>query len=60
MRPVPCHPVLTGYLRWHIHEFGITPDGRLFRGARGGDLSESVYARVWRGARLLALTPLNR
>jgi len=57
VRPVPCHPALTGYLRWHVHQFGVTPDGRLFRGARGRDLSESVYARVWRGARLLAFTP---
>jgi len=57
VRPVPCHPALTGYLRSHIHEFGTATDGRLFRGARGGDLSESVYARGWRGARFLAFTP---
>jgi integrase len=29
---------------------------RLFRGERGGDLSESVYQRAWQGARL-AFTP---
>jgi integrase len=57
VRPVPCHPDLTRYLRWHISEFGTAPDGRLFRGERGGDLSESVYGRVWQGARLLAFTP---
>ncbi|HLM88460.1 MAG TPA: hypothetical protein VK284_05440 [Streptosporangiaceae bacterium] len=57
VRPVPCHPALTRYLRWHISEFGTSPDGRLFRGERGGDLSESVYGRVWQGARLLAFPP---
>ena len=54
---MPCHPALIRYLRWHISEFGTAPDGRLFRGERGGDLSESVYGRVWQGARLLAFTP---
>lgn len=57
VRPVPCHPALTRYLRQHIQEFGTAPDGRLFRGERGGDLSESVYQRAWQGARLLAFTP---
>jgi integrase len=57
VRPVPCHPALTRYLRRHIAEFGTAPDGRLFRGERGGDLSESVYQRAWQGARLLAFTP---
>lgn len=44
-------------MRWHLAEFGIAPDGRLFRGYRGGDLSESLYSRVWQGARRLAFTP---
>ncbi len=57
VRPVPCHPALTAYINWHIAEFGTAPDGRLFRGERGGDLSESVYGRAWHGARLLAFTP---
>lgn len=57
VRPVPCHPALTGYLHRHIEQFGTAPDGRLFRGERGGDLSESVYGRAWQGARLLAFTP---
>ena len=57
VRPVPCHPALTRYLRGHIGQFGTAPDGRLFRGYRGGDLSESVYGRVWQGARLLAFPP---
>jgi integrase len=55
--PVPCHPALSRCLRHHIEEFGTAPDGRLFRGERGGDLSESVYQRVWQSARLLAFTP---
>jgi integrase len=58
VRPVPCHPALTGYLHQHIAQFGTAPDGRLFRGERGGDLSESVYGRVWQGARPLALPPV--
>ena len=33
------------------------PDGRLFRGARGGMLSESVYGRAWHAARQAALGP---
>jgi len=57
VRPVPCHPTLTGYIHRHIEEFGTAPDGRLFRGERGGDLSESVYGRAWQNARLLAFTP---
>lgn len=57
VRPVPCHPALTAYLHRHIAEYGTTRDGRLFRGDRGGDLSESVYGRAWQGARLLAFTP---
>jgi integrase len=58
VRPVPCHPALTRYLHRHIAQFDTASDGRLFRGERGGDLSESVYGRVWQGARLLAFTPM--
>jgi integrase len=57
VRPVPCHPALTKYLRGHIGQFGTAMDGRLFRGYRGEDLSESVYGRAWQGARLLAFPP---
>ena len=57
VRPVPCHPALTGYIHRHIAEIGTAPDGRLFRGERGGDLSESVYGRAWQAARQLAFTP---
>lgn len=35
--------------------FGTTSTGRLFRGTRGGDLSDSTYGRVWQEARRRAL-----
>jgi hypothetical protein len=44
-------------LRRHLGDHGTTPDGRLFRGARGGMLSESVYGRAWHAARQAALGP---
>jgi integrase len=56
VRPVPCHPRLTELLHAHIAEHGTTTDGRLFRGYAGGDLSESVYGRIWATARKAALT----
>jgi integrase len=56
VRPVPCHPRLTELLRAHLAEHGTTADGRLFRGYAGGDLSESVYGRVWAASRTAALT----
>jgi hypothetical protein len=43
-------------LHAHVTEHGTTPDGRLFRGVRGGGLAESTYCRVWRKARVQALT----
>jgi integrase len=57
VRPVPIPPELVVILRWHLDEFGITPDGRLFRQVNGGVVSSSTYGQVWRGARLLALAP---
>jgi len=56
-RPVPIPPELVRLLRQHLERFGATTDGRLFRGSRGGLLSESVYARAWQQAREKALTP---
>ena len=41
----------------HLDDHGTTPDGRLFRGTRGGILSESVYGRAWHTARHAALGP---
>jgi hypothetical protein len=57
VRVVPVPAVLTDLLRQHLRQYGTAPDGRLFRGARGGILSESTYGRVWRAARQIALGP---
>jgi integrase len=57
IRVVPIPPVLARMLRQHLHQFGTAPDGRLFRGTRGGMLSESVYGRTWHTARHAALSP---
>ena len=35
-RVVPCAPELTALLHDHLETFGAGPDGRLFRGVRGG------------------------
>lgn len=51
IRVVPISPVLVRMLGQHLHASGTAPDGRLFRGARGGMLSESVYGRAWHAAR---------
>ena len=40
-RTVPTPPQLVRLLRWHLHTYGSAADGRLFRGANGGPLSES-------------------
>src|SRR5262249_23911923 len=55
-RPVPVPPELVRLLRAHLDRFGTSPDGRLFRGARGAMLSESSYGRIWRQVREKALT----
>ena len=57
VRTVPIPPVLVTMLRHHYRCYGTAPDGRLFRGARGGPLSESSYGRTWHAARTLALGP---
>jgi hypothetical protein len=41
----------------HLRDHGTAPDGRPFRGTRGGVLSESVYGRAWHAARQAALGP---
>lgn len=56
-REVPIPPELVRILLDHIAEFGVAEDGRLFRSQRGNVVSSSSYYRVWREARLLALTP---
>src|SRR5271166_2797193 len=57
IRMVPAPPVLVAMLRAHHAAYGAAPDGRLFRGTRGGPLSGSVYGRAWQSARTLALGP---
>jgi integrase len=57
IRMVPVPPVLVAMLRAHSTAYGTAPDGRLFRGTRGGPLSGSVYGRAWHSARTLALGP---
>ena len=55
IRTVPIPPQLARLLRWHLRAFGCAEDGRLFRGARGGPLSESLYGRIWHQARAAAI-----
>jgi integrase len=57
IRMVPAPPVLVVMLREHVTDYGTAPDGRLFRGTRGGPLSGSVYGHAWQSARTLALGP---
>ena len=57
IRMVPVPPVLVAMLLAHVMAYGAAPDGRLFRGTRGGPLSGSVYGRAWQSARALALGP---
>lgn len=55
-RTVPTAPPLTRLLRAHIGDFGTGPDGRLFIGVRGSELSKVTYRRAWTNARKTALT----
>jgi integrase len=55
-RTVPIPAKLVRLLREHIARYGVGVDGRLFRGARGGDFPDTEYAKVWRMARQRALT----
>ena len=56
-RTVPIPPQLVRLLLHHLHTYGSAADGRLFRGARGGPLSESRYGRIWHQARSVAAMP---
>jgi integrase len=56
-RTVPIPPELTRILRAHFAEFGTDSEGRLFRGAHGGDVPAGLYNRVWRKARAATFTP---
>ena len=57
IRMIPAPPALVAMLRAHFTAYGPAPDGRLFRGPRGGPLSGSVYGRAWHSARTVALGP---
>jgi integrase len=57
VRPVPIPPALVKILRQHIEEFGVGPDGRIFRTERGGVIASTAYSDVWQEARTLALSP---
>ncbi len=57
IRIVPIPPELVRLLLRHLQVHGCAADGRLFRGVRGGPLSESRYGRIWHQARAAAPTP---
>ncbi|MFC8829381.1 tyrosine-type recombinase/integrase [Streptomyces sp. NPDC057137] len=56
-RPVPIPPVLVRLLREHKDRYGVAPDGRLFRAARGGRVRSTEYCDLWKEARREALSP---
>jgi integrase len=60
MRSIPVPPDLAGLLRAHVKAYGTSPDGRLFRTARGRPLQDSAYSAVWQAARAAALTPAQQ
>lgn len=55
-RPVPIPPQLVALLRRHLDEFVDPGEEHLFRGKRGGPLSESTYGRVWQEVRRKVLS----
>ena len=58
IRRVPIPPPLVKILRSHVERFGVTEDGRLFRGTiSGGPINATVYTDAWDGARKLGLSP---
>ncbi|MEO3853647.1 tyrosine-type recombinase/integrase [Acrocarpospora sp. B8E8] len=56
-RPVPIHPDLVSLLRGHLKEFGTGPEGRVFVGPRGGQMTDRAYLKVFHEARAEAFTP---
>lgn len=58
-RSVPIPPQLVRLLRDHLDRYGTTPDGRLFRAARGGRVSSTEYSRIWHAARQQTLPPAD-
>ncbi|GIH89897.1 tyrosine-type recombinase/integrase [Planobispora siamensis] len=57
VRVVPIPPELVALLRGHIERFGVAADRRLFRSESGRPVPKSAYARLWKKARELTLTP---
>ncbi|MFC5290278.1 tyrosine-type recombinase/integrase [Actinokineospora guangxiensis] len=58
VRPVPCPPELTAMLHHHIKSFGISQDGRIFRGERNdNELPKLTIVRAWKRARTDTFTP---
>jgi integrase len=57
VRSVPIPPVLVGILRQHLDEFGTGVGGIVFHTERRRPVGKSMYAKVWREARRLALSP---
>ncbi|MGH3326193.1 MAG: tyrosine-type recombinase/integrase [Streptomycetales bacterium] len=57
VRVPPAPSPLTALLHDHLRQFGTAPAGRLFRGAQGGFVPDSVYGEIWRNARRAALDP---
>ncbi|MFC9602546.1 tyrosine-type recombinase/integrase [Streptomyces niveus] len=55
-RAVPIPPVLVSMLRDHMRQFGVAPDGRLFRNAAGKYIEASAYGITWGRAREAVLT----
>jgi integrase len=56
-RTVPCPPELTALLHQHIAQFGVGPDGRLFRGERNDDeVPRNTINKTWRRARAEVFT----
>ncbi|MGW3351260.1 tyrosine-type recombinase/integrase [Nonomuraea rubra] len=56
-RPVPIHPELGTMLQEHVTQFGTGPDGRIFIGPRGGQMTDRAYLKVFHEARKKAFTP---
>ncbi len=47
MRSIPIPPALVQLLRAHLKTYGTTPDGRLFRTARGRAAPTNRSTRTW-------------
>jgi integrase len=58
-RSVPIHPELVTLLRDHIKEFGIGPEGRIFRLPGGGLVTDRAYLAVFHQARAIAFTEIE-